>query len=72
MQLSAVARPHFVPTKSTRCLGLLSGCAPEMQLTGAKGVPVTDLVAIRIVELALTGEFDPDKLTDTVLAEFDG
>jgi hypothetical protein len=43
-----------------------------MQLTGAKGVPVTDLVAIRIVELALTGEFDPDKLTDTVLAEFDG
>jgi hypothetical protein len=29
-------------------------------------------VAIRIVELARAGEFDPDKLTETVLAEFDG
>jgi hypothetical protein len=43
-----------------------------LRLTGAKAVPVADLVAIRIVELARAGEFDPDKLADTVLAEFDG
>jgi hypothetical protein len=29
-----------------------------------------ELVAIRIVELAREGEFDPDKLTEAVLAEF--
>ncbi len=33
--------------------------------------PVIEIVAIRIVELGRTGEFDPDKLTDTVLSEFD-
>jgi hypothetical protein len=43
-----------------------------MRLTGAKSLPVADLVAIRIVELARAGEFDPAKLTETVLAEFDG
>jgi hypothetical protein len=44
----------------------------RMRLTGAKAIPVADLVAIRIVELARAGEFDPGKLTETVLAEFDG
>jgi hypothetical protein len=44
----------------------------RMRLTGAKAVPVIELVAIRIVELARAGEFDPDELTKTVLAEFDG
>jgi hypothetical protein len=43
-----------------------------MRLTGAKSLPVPDLVAIRIVELARAGEFDPDTLTETVLAEFAG
>jgi hypothetical protein len=33
--------------------------------------PVIELVAIRILELAYAGEFDPDKLTETVLTEFD-
>jgi hypothetical protein len=28
-------------------------------------------LSIRIVELARAGEFDPDKLTETVVAEFD-
>jgi hypothetical protein len=42
-----------------------------LRLTGAKAIPVVELVAIRIVELAHAGEFDPDKLTDIVLAEFD-
>jgi hypothetical protein len=44
----------------------------RLRLTGAKAVPVSDLVAIRIVELARDGEFDPDKLTEMVVAEFDG
>jgi hypothetical protein len=30
-----------------------------MRLTGAKAIPVFELVAIRIVELALAGELDP-------------
>ena len=33
--------------------------------------PVTEIIAIRILELACAGEFDPDKLTETVSAEFD-
>jgi hypothetical protein len=43
----------------------------RLRLTGAKAMPVVELVAIRIVELARDGEFDPDKLTKKVLAEFD-
>jgi hypothetical protein len=38
-------------------------------LTGS--TPVVELVAVRILELAYAGVFDPDKLTETVLAEFD-
>jgi hypothetical protein len=34
-------------------------------------LPVAELVAVRIVELARDGEFDPDKLTEAVVAEFD-
>jgi len=29
-----------------------------------------ELVAVRIVELARAGEFDPDELIETVVAEF--
>jgi hypothetical protein len=46
-------------------------CA-QMQLRGTKAAPVIELVAIRIVELARAGEFDPEKLTSAVIAEFDG
>jgi hypothetical protein len=35
----------------------------RLRLTGAKAIPVIELVAIRIVELASDGEFDPDKLS---------
>jgi hypothetical protein len=37
----------------------------------AGSTPVIELVAVRIVELARAGEFDADKLTETVLAEFE-
>jgi hypothetical protein len=41
----------------------------RMGLTGS--TPVIELVAVRILELARAGEFDPDKLTDIVSTEFD-
>jgi hypothetical protein len=43
----------------------------RLRLKGPKAMPVAELVAIRIVELALAGEFDPDKLTEAVVAELD-
>jgi len=42
-------------------------CA-RMGLTG--DTPVIELVAVRILELAYAGEFDPEKLAETVVAEF--
>ena len=42
----------------------------RLRLTGAKAMPVVELVAIRIVEVARDGEFDPDKLAEAVVAEF--
>jgi hypothetical protein len=33
--------------------------------------PIIELIAVRILELARDGEFDPDELTEIVLAEFD-
>jgi hypothetical protein len=40
----------------------------RMGLTGS--TPIIELVAVRIVELAHAGEFDPDKLSDIVSNEF--
>jgi hypothetical protein len=37
-------------------------CA-QMRLRGAKAAPIIELVAIKIVELAKGGEFNPEKLT---------
>jgi hypothetical protein len=37
-------------------------------LTGA--TPVIELVAVRILELAYSGELDPDKMAEKVVAEF--
>ena len=36
-----------------------------------KATIVTERVAVKIVDLARAGEFDADKLTDLVLADFD-
>jgi hypothetical protein len=35
-------------------------------------MPVAELVAVRIVELARTGEFDPDRLTEATVSTFEG
>jgi hypothetical protein len=47
----------------------LKRASARAQLTGA--TLVVELIAIRILELACGGEFDPDKITETVLAEFE-
>jgi hypothetical protein len=43
-------------------------CA-RLKLTGT---PVVELVAVRILELARDGEFDPDRLTDATVSTFEG
>jgi hypothetical protein len=37
----------------------------------SKATVASDRVAVKIVDLARAGEFDADKLTDLVLADFD-
>ena len=44
-------------------------CA-KLQLSMASDDKVTELVATRIIELAMAGERNPDRLTARVLAEF--
>jgi hypothetical protein len=48
---------------------VLKLAAARAQLTGA--TLIIELVAIRILELACAGEFDADKVTEKVLAEFE-
>jgi hypothetical protein len=64
--------PFFRPDQIDAMHKAFKRVCTRLRLTGAKAVPVADLVAIRIVELARDGEFDPDKLTEMVVAEFDG
>jgi hypothetical protein len=63
--------PLFLPDQIDAMYKAFQQVCTNMRLTGTKAIPVVELVAIRIVELAGAGEFDPDKLTDAVLAEFD-
>ena len=42
----------------------------KLQLPTGTGDRVTELVAVKIIELAVAGEKDADKLTARVLAEF--
>ena len=64
--------PFFRPDQIGAMHKAFKQVCTRLRLTGAKALPVVDLVAIRIVELAREGEFDPDKLTERVVAEFDG
>jgi hypothetical protein len=43
-------------------------CA-RLKLTGS--TPVIELIAVRILELARDGEFDPDSLTDATVSTFE-
>jgi hypothetical protein len=55
--------PFFRPDQIDSMHKAFEQVRTRMRLTGAKALPVVELVAIRIVELACGGEFDPDKLT---------
>jgi hypothetical protein len=55
--------PFFRPDRIDSMHKAFEQVRTRMRLTGAKALPVVELVAIRIVELACDGEFDPDKLT---------
>ena len=63
--------PPFHPDQIDAMHKAFQQVRTRLRLTGAKAILVAELVAIRIVELARDGEFDPDKLTETVVAEFD-
>jgi hypothetical protein len=64
--------PFFRPDQIDAMHKAFKQVCTRLRLTGAKSIPLVELVAIRIVELANDGEFDPDKLTEAVVAEFDG
>jgi hypothetical protein len=64
--------PFFRPDQIDAMHKAFEQVRTKLRLTGPKAMPVVELVAIRIVELAHAGEFDPDKLTATVVAEFNG
>jgi hypothetical protein len=66
------AVPFFRPDQIDSMHKAFENVCARLRLTGAKSIPVVELVAIRIVELAHAGEFNPDKLTEVVVAEFDG
>jgi hypothetical protein len=61
--------PAFNPDQIDAMHHAFKQACARLGLTGS--TPVIELVAIRIIELACDGEFDPDKLTDIVVAEFD-
>jgi hypothetical protein len=63
--------PFFRPDQIDAMHKAFEQVRAKLRLTGTKAMPVAELVAIRIVELARAGEFDPDTFTKTVLAEFD-
>jgi hypothetical protein len=64
--------PFFRPDQIDAMHKAFEQVRTRLRLTGPKALPVIELVAIRIVELAREGEFDPDKLTKAVVAEFNG
>jgi hypothetical protein len=64
--------PFFRPDQIDAMHKAFKRVCTRLRLTGPKAMPVVELVAIRIVELAHDGEFDPDNLTATVVAEFNG
>jgi hypothetical protein len=49
--------------------GVKQACA-RVELTDS--TPVIELVAIRVVELARTGESDPDRLIEATVSTFEG
>ena len=64
--------PSFRPDQIEAMHKAFEQVRTRMQLSDAEAFPIIELVAIRIVELAHAGEFDPDRLTESTVATFDG
>ena len=62
-------RPSFTTGQIEAMNRAFKQVCARMRLDGA--TPVIELVAVRTVELARAGQFDPDKLIEAVVAEFD-
>ena len=64
-----VSAPSFSNAQMDALKHALRQVCARIGLTGS--TPVIELVAVRILELARAGEFDPERLTDIVSKEFD-
>jgi hypothetical protein len=62
------AGPSFTPDQIDAMNRAFKQACAGMGLTGS--TPVIEIVAVRILELAYGGELDPDKMAETVVAEF--
>jgi hypothetical protein len=56
--------PFFRPDQIDAMHKAFEKVRTKLRLRGPKAMAAAELVAIRIVELAREGEFDPDKLTE--------
>ncbi len=65
-----IGAPFFHPDQIDAMHLAFDRACSKMCLRGPKARTAIEHVAVRIVELARTGEFDPEKLTETVLADF--
>jgi hypothetical protein len=61
--------PPFAPGQIEAMHSALKRASARARLKGA--TPLIEIIAIRILELANAGEFDPERITEIVLAEFD-
>jgi hypothetical protein len=62
----------FDPDHVQVMLSAFDAVCAKLQLVAGKGDQATDFVALRIIDLAKTGERDADRMTALVLAQFDG
>jgi hypothetical protein len=62
--------PFFYPDQIEAMHVAFERACKRMRLIGTKATPIRELVAIKIVELAKSGPFDPDRLTEAVLTYF--
>jgi hypothetical protein len=63
--------PSFRPDQIEAMHRAFEQVRTRMQLTGTKAFPIVELVAIRIIELAGDGEFDPERLTEATMSTFE-
>jgi hypothetical protein len=62
--------PVFHPDQIEAMHAAFARVCAAMRQRGNKAPTTIELVAIKVVDLARAGEFDPDRLTEGVLADF--